>query len=84
MFVVEYGDERGNIARRTFQVEAEAVAAFRAYFPDSKSGDFPESAAWPLIGYVTETLATYGYVESLPYNEKRGHGTVAIAYDREH
>lgn len=79
-FAVEYSNERGASVRRTFTDEAEAIAAFLRYFPESEPGVFPVADSWPMIGWETEDTASFGYVQPIGYDRETGHQTAAIAY----
>jgi hypothetical protein len=81
-YVVTYSDESGNRAESTFTDWTEARDAFLTLTGDTTDYGFPHPDAWDLIGYVTETVAQFGYVQPLGYESGRGHATAAISYER--
>jgi hypothetical protein len=78
---VSYSDERGNYVVHNYESWEDAALAFIAQSGDDEYEGFPSPENWDLIGYVTETVAQYGYIVSLPYREDVGHSTVAISYE---
>lgn len=82
-YTVEYGNERG---LRTINHYTDWVAARDHFLSLTESDDshgFPTPEGWDLIGYLTETVAQYGYVVPLGYTDETGHQTASIGYDRE-
>lgn len=82
-YTVSYSDERGNRAEHTHTEWEGAALQFLTMTNGSEYAGFPHPDGWDLIGYLTETVAQYGYVVPMPYSDEVGHSTVAIAYERE-
>lgn len=81
-FTVTYHDEKGNASSREFDDEKDAINAFLALSPGDDYAGFPISDEWPMMGYVTETLAIFGF-STLAYTYETGHSMSAIHYERE-